>query len=69
MPNSNPLSQALNKAIGKMLKPLVKLLMHKGITYIGLQELLKETYVEVADQNASFQLNNCLLYTSPSPRD
>jgi len=58
MPNSNPLSQALNKAIGKMLKPLVKLLMHKGITYIGLQELLKETYVEVADLNASFQLNN-----------
>jgi len=42
MPNSNPLSQALNKAIGKMLKPLVRLLMHKGITYIGLQELLKE---------------------------
>ena len=56
-PISQP-SQALARAIRRMLRPLVKLLMHQGITYMGLIEVLKETYVEVAERDAAFQLDN-----------
>lgn len=48
--------KALAKAIKTMLKPLVKLLISQGITYIGLLEMLKRTYVEVAEE--SFSLKN-----------
>ncbi len=48
--------KALAKAIKTMLKPLVKLLISQGITYIGLLEMLKRTYVEVAEE--SFVLEN-----------
>jgi len=48
--------EALAKAIKTMLKPLVKLLISQGITYIGLLEMLKRTYVEVAEE--SFSLKN-----------
>ena len=51
-------STGLAKAIRQMLRPLVKLLMHKGITYMGMVEVLKETYVEVAEQDKSFHLKN-----------
>ena len=51
-------SAALAKAIRQMLRPLVKLLMHKGITYMGMVEVLKETYVEVAEQDKSLHLKN-----------
>jgi hypothetical protein len=55
---SEQLSKALNKTIGRMLRPLVKLLMHQGITYTGVIPLLKETYVEVAIKEEAFQLDN-----------
>ncbi len=40
-------------AISKMLKPLVRLLIHQNITYVGLQNLLKRTYVEVAEEGCA----------------
>ena len=43
----------LAKAISKMLKPLARLLIHQNITYVGLQNLLKRTYVEVAEENCT----------------
>jgi len=48
--------KVLAKAVRTMLKPLVKLLISQGITYIGLLEMLKRTYVEVAEE--SFALKN-----------
>jgi hypothetical protein len=58
MTDSTPISKILSKAIGKMIKPLVKLLMQQGVTYIGLQSLLKESFVEVADKEKQFQLDS-----------
>ncbi len=46
----------LSKTIGKMIKPIVKLLIYQGITYTGLQSLLKEIFVEVADTEPSFHI-------------
>ncbi len=34
-----------------MLRPLVHLLIHQGVTYIAFLDLLKRTYVEVADKS------------------
>ncbi|BBP43850.1 DUF6502 family protein [Thiosulfativibrio zosterae] len=48
--------KALTKALKTMLKPLVRLLIQQNITFIGLQNLLKRTFVEVADE--SFCLEN-----------
>ncbi len=42
-------------ALTTMLKPLVRLLICQNITYVGLQSLLKNIYVKVADE--SFQLD------------
>ncbi|WP_373018128.1 DUF6502 family protein [Thiomicrorhabdus sp.] len=42
--------KALFKAIKRILRPLVSLLLRQGITYTALIDLLKTTYVEVADQ-------------------
>ncbi|PLA74804.1 hypothetical protein CYQ88_04230 [Hydrogenovibrio sp. SC-1] len=47
---------ALIKAVRKMLKPLVRLLIQQNITFVGLQNLLKRTYIEVAEK--SFCLKN-----------
>ncbi len=58
MTDPGSLSSALSKTIGRMLRPLVKLLMLKGITYIGLLSLLKKTFVEVAHRESEFQLDN-----------
>lgn len=52
------LSKALNKTIGRLLRPLVKLLLQQGITYTGVIPLLKETFVEVAAEEQAFQLDN-----------
>jgi len=41
----------LAKALTKILKPLVRLLIHQNITYIGLLNMLKKTYVEVAEES------------------
>ena len=41
----------LAKALTQMLKPLVRLLIHQNITYTGFLNLLKKTYVEVAEES------------------
>lgn len=51
----NQKEKILAKAISKMLKPLVRLLIHQDITYVGLQNLLKRTYVEVAEESCSIK--------------
>lgn len=53
----NPIiSSAFKRALKKILKPLVKLLLSKGITYTALLEALKQIYIEVAEE--SFKLDN-----------
>lgn len=42
--------KALLKALITIFRPLVRLLIHQNITYVGLQNLLKTTYVNVADE-------------------
>jgi len=54
--DSEPQETALIKAVRKMLKPLVRLLIQQNITFVGLQNLLKRTYIEVAEE--SFCLKN-----------
>ena len=51
----NQKEKVLAKAISKMLKPLVRLLIHQNITYVGLQNLLKRTYVEVAEESCTIK--------------
>jgi hypothetical protein len=45
----------LFKALTIMLKPLVRLLIRQNITYVGLQSLLKRTFVEVAEEHFQLQ--------------
>lgn len=45
--------QIIAKALTKMLKPLVRLLIHQNITYTGFLNLLKTTYVEVAEESGA----------------
>ena len=45
--NSN-LSPALITAVRRVLRPFIKLMLAKGITYPFLTEMLKDLYVEVA---------------------
>lgn len=45
----------LNKSILRLLKPLVKILLNHGISVNEFMDLVKRTYVEVADQE--FQLD------------
>ncbi|MBO1926118.1 hypothetical protein J3998_00890 [Thiomicrorhabdus sp. 6S2-11] len=53
----NPIvSSAFKRALKKILKPLIKLLLSKGITYTSLLEALKQIYIEVAEE--SFKLDN-----------
>ncbi len=52
---TNPKEKILAKAISNMLKPLVRLLIHQDITYVGLQNLLKRTYVEVAEESCAIE--------------
>lgn len=47
--------KALLSALKTILRPMVRLLIRQNITYTGLQGLLKQIYVKVADE--SFQLN------------
>jgi Family of unknown function (DUF6502) len=49
-------SPALVRALRKMLRPLVRLLLARGVTYTYLSELLKGLFVEVADQD--FRIGN-----------
>jgi len=47
--------KALAKALSTMLRPLVRLLIHQDITYVGLLNLLKRTYIEVAEESFSIE--------------
>ncbi len=44
---------ALVKAVTLLCKPLIRLLIEKGMTFPQLRELMKELYVEVADEHFS----------------
>ncbi len=52
----NKTQLALAKAIKMLCKPLIRLLIEKGITFPQFRELMKTLYVEVADE--SFALDN-----------
>ena len=45
----------LFKTLTIMLKPLVRLLIQQNITFVGLQSLLKRTFVEVAEERFQLQ--------------
>ncbi|MCK4675156.1 MAG: hypothetical protein KAT61_04525 [Gammaproteobacteria bacterium] len=49
----NKTQAALVKAVKRLCKPLIRLLIEKGITFTQFRELMKELYVEVADQHFS----------------
>ncbi|MDX1796705.1 MAG: DUF6502 family protein [Hydrogenovibrio sp.] len=56
---TNPISTketVFAKALTTMLKPLVRLLIAHNITYVGVQSLLKRTFVQVAE--SAFKLPN-----------
>jgi len=42
----------LLQTLTTIFKPLVRLLIHQNITYIGLQNLLKNIYVKVANTSS-----------------
>ena len=44
---------ALVKAVNMLCKPLIRLLIEKGMTFPQFRELMKELYVEVADEHFS----------------
>ncbi|MBI3777056.1 MAG: hypothetical protein HY273_16175 [Gammaproteobacteria bacterium] len=46
--NSQDHQQALSKAILKLLRPLVRLLLRNGVPFAGLAEMAKQVYVDVA---------------------
>lgn len=51
--NSNSvstISPVLVRALRQVLRPLIKLMLTKGITYVYLLDLLKEVFVEVGDK-------------------
>jgi hypothetical protein len=52
--DTNGQQAAFAKMLKTMLKPLVRLLLQRGVTYTALLEPLKQIFVEVADE--SFQL-------------
>ncbi len=49
----NKTQAALVKAVKLLCKPLIRLLIEKGITFPQFRELMKELYVEVADEHFS----------------
>ena len=49
----NKTQSALVKAINLLCKPLVRILIEKGVTFPQFRELMKELYVQVADENFS----------------
>jgi len=53
----NKTQAALVKAIIMLCKPLIRLLIEKGMTFPQFRELMKELYVEVADKHFSLDGN------------
>ena len=54
-PSSAPPITVLVSAVRRVLRPLIRLAIHYGLTYPALAEMLKSVYVEVADRE--FQLD------------
>ncbi|MDV6344690.1 DUF6502 family protein [Nitrosomonas sp. Is37] len=50
LPSTSILSPALVSALRRVLRPFIKLMLAKGITYNYLSELLKDIFVEVAEK-------------------
>ena len=48
---------ALVKAVNMLCKPLIRLLIEKGVTFTQFRELMKEMYVEVATEHFSLDNN------------
>lgn len=55
LPSISILSPALVSALRRVLRPLIKLMLAKGITYNYLSDLLKDIFVEVAEKE--FRIN------------
>ncbi len=55
-PKLSTINPALVTALRQILRPLVRLMLSKGITFTYLSDLLKEIFVEVADKE--FKINN-----------
>jgi len=53
----NKTQAALVKAVIMLCKPLIRLLIEKGMTFPQFRELMKELYVEVADKHFSLDGN------------
>ena len=53
----NKTQAALAKAVIMLCKPLIRLLIEKGMTFPQFRELMKELYVEVADKHFSLDDN------------
>ncbi len=53
----NETQAALVKAVVMLCKPLIRLLIEKGMTFPQFRELMKELYVEVADKHFSLDDN------------
>ena len=56
--------QALVAVLEQLLSPLAKLCLAKGVSIQTAEEVMRRAYVQAATEGC-----NCLLYTSPSPRD
>ncbi|MGV8711545.1 MAG: DUF6502 family protein [Nitrosomonas sp.] len=50
LPSISILSPALVNALRRVLRPFIKLMLAKGITYTYLSDMLKDIFVEVADK-------------------
>ena len=44
-------TEALYSAVSRLLKPLVKILIRKGVSYAVFSEMTKRTYVDIADKD------------------
>jgi hypothetical protein len=53
---SSTLPASLLKALRHVMRPLVRLMLRKGVTYLVFADLLKEVFVDVADRE--FRLND-----------
>ena len=54
---NNKTQVALVKAVVMLCRPLIRLLIEKGMTFPQFRELMKELYVEVADKHFSLDEN------------
>src|SRR6478609_12063294 len=54
-PGSKPPITVLVSALRRLLRPIIRLAIHYGLTFPSLAELLKSVYVEVADEE--FQID------------